>query len=354
MEPGPAARMRAYLQRIATGPQLSKDLTADETADAIETILRGGCDPVQMGVFLIALRMKRETVDENVGALRALRTATAAAAADVDDLADLGDPYDGFARHLPASPFLPAVLAACGLPAVLHGARELPPKRGVTAHRILAAAGVPVELSPAAAAARIADPACGWAYVDVTRFCPGLAALDRLRELIVKRPLIATLEKLCGPVRARRNHLVVGYVHREYDELLVAVARAAGYTTALAIKGVEGGIIPSLTAATTALGYSGGGEATAVSIAPADVGIAGVDRAAPIPEGAADLDAIAAAAADAGRRALAGEAGPTRDMIVHAAATVLAHAGISADRQSAAARVRAVLGDGAALGRFER
>src|SRR5690606_33589126 len=111
----------------------------------------------------IALRMKRETPAEYAGALGALRDSVAYVAADVPDLVELGEPYDGYVRHLPAAPLLPAVLAACGVPTVLHGCRELPPKRGVTANRVLAELGADVRLSVADAAHAVA--ARSWAYV---------------------------------------------------------------------------------------------------------------------------------------------------------------------------------------------
>ena len=156
-----AARMRSYLKRIATGPEMSKDLTLEEARDGMELVLGGAVHQAQAAVFLIALRMKRESDDENRGVLEALRTATDFATAAVDDLADVADPYDGFVRHLPASPFLPALLAACGLPAVSHGCERIGPKFGLTPHQVLAASGAPVDLTPSEAAARIADPRVG-------------------------------------------------------------------------------------------------------------------------------------------------------------------------------------------------
>ena len=83
-------------------------------------ILEGRIEPVQAGIFLIALRMKRETDDENKGILEALRDVTRAVTAPVDTLVDIADPYDGFRRSLPMSPLLPAVLAACGVPVISH------------------------------------------------------------------------------------------------------------------------------------------------------------------------------------------------------------------------------------------
>ena len=67
--------MRSYLQRIATGPELSKDISLEETRHGMRLILDAKADPVQAGIFLIALRMKRESDDETRGMLEAIRAA---------------------------------------------------------------------------------------------------------------------------------------------------------------------------------------------------------------------------------------------------------------------------------------
>ena len=136
---GPTAVMRSILQRIATGPTLSKDISGDEARAGMRFILEGQVDPVQAGVFLIALRMKRETDDEIRGVLQAIRDVTHSITAPVDEVVDIADPYDGFNRTLPASPFLPAVLAACGVAAVSHGVESMGPKYGVTHRQVLRA-----------------------------------------------------------------------------------------------------------------------------------------------------------------------------------------------------------------------
>ena len=61
INPDPKLAMRSYIQRIATGPEYSKDISFAEARDAMNHILDGSADPVQAGIFLIALRMKRET-----------------------------------------------------------------------------------------------------------------------------------------------------------------------------------------------------------------------------------------------------------------------------------------------------
>ena len=90
--------MRSVIQRIATGPEMSKDISRDEARVAMRAILEGQVDPVQAGIFLIALRMKRETDEENIGILEALREAGETVTAGVDVLIDIADPYDGFTR----------------------------------------------------------------------------------------------------------------------------------------------------------------------------------------------------------------------------------------------------------------
>src|SRR5208283_1939430 len=62
--PDPAVVMRSIIKRIATGPELSKDISREEARQGMRFVLEGEVDPVQAGIFLIALRMKRETDEE--------------------------------------------------------------------------------------------------------------------------------------------------------------------------------------------------------------------------------------------------------------------------------------------------
>ena len=63
----PNENMKSVIQRIATGPELSKNISREEAKQTMLDILNGEIDPVQAAIFLIALRMKRETMDENLG-----------------------------------------------------------------------------------------------------------------------------------------------------------------------------------------------------------------------------------------------------------------------------------------------
>lgn len=364
----PAVTMRSILKRIATGPELSKDISYEEARTGMRYVLDGLVDPVQAGIFLIALRMKRETDDENRGILQAIRDATHTVMAEVDEVLDLADPYDGFTRTLPVSPFLPAVLAACGVACVTHGVERMGPKFGVTHRQVLRAAGLAVDLTVEEAAARLADPAIGWAYVDQKVFCPKLYRLADFRTLIVKRPAITAAEVLAGPIRGRRRtHLVTGYVHKPYSRVYALLARHAGFDSALIVRGVEGGVLPSLRQSGKAFYYHERGEERALDFVPADFAIEQSLRAAPLPPGlsgepaeggdvavAFDSAAIARITAVEGRATLAAKSGPMRESLVSAAALCLWHLKRYDGLRAAADAVRAVLDNGTALARLTR
>lgn len=358
--------MRSIIQRIATGPELSKDITREEARAGMRMILDGTADPVQAAIFLIALRMKRETDDENIGVLEAIADVTETVTADVDDLLVLSDPYDGYNRTVPASPFLPVVLAACGVPTVSEGVETMGPKFGVTHRQVLRAAGVQVDLSPRQAAEALADGQRGWSYVDQSRFCPPLHGLTDLRSKIVKRPAITTVEVLTGPVRGRaRTHLMTGYVHKPYPRLYALLARHMGFDSLLLVRGVEGGVIPSLRQAGKCVYYHNKGEEQSLDTDPKALGIDQSVRAAQLPEDlpkaaragdeiaiAVDMGTLAEYTADMGKRALAGESGPVRDALIYSGALALFHLGRQSSLAQAADAVRKVLDSGAAKERL--
>ena len=361
----PKTLMRSIIQRIATGPELSKDISLDEARAGMRAILDNAVDPVQAGIFLIALRMKRETDDEMKGVLDAIREATGHVVAGVDEVVDIADPYDGYNRCLPAAPFLMPVLAECGVTSISHGAHAVGPKFGVTHRHVLEAAGVPVDLTPVEAAERLADPELGWSYVDQRAFCAPLHHLVDLRSTIVKRQVITTTEVLARPIHGRKHtHLVTGYVHKPYPRIYAMLARHAGFDSALLIRGVEGGVIPSLRQQGVCFSYQHHSEEQSFEIDPTALGIEQTVRSAPLPEDlpqttrpgdeiavAVDIEATAQAAAEAGLAALDGAKGPTYDSLVCTGALILWHLGRERSLEVAADRVRDVLDSGRAARR---
>ncbi|MEJ2612398.1 MAG: anthranilate phosphoribosyltransferase [Candidatus Thiodiazotropha sp.] len=359
-----SALMHSIIQRIATGPELSKDITLKEASEGMSAILRGEIDDVQTAIFLIALRMKRETDDENKGSLDAILKISDSRVAKVDELISLADPYDGVNRNLPVAPMIPAVLATCGLPCVSHGLDSVGPKFGVTHRHVLQAAGIDVDISLDGAVARLEDPQLGWTYIDQKTFCPGLHNLTRLRQRIIKRQVLTTVEVLAKPITARnKTHLMTGYVHKPYPAKYASLARFAGFEGCLLVRGTEGGVIPSLRQAGMIFRYDNLGQEEPLDISPESLSIKQEMRAVPLPEGLAikngdevarikDVTEAAQVAAETGLRALQGEKGPAYDALVYACALPLWHTNRHDSLQSAADQVRQVLDSGRAVQRI--
>ncbi|RTZ74711.1 MAG: anthranilate phosphoribosyltransferase [Gammaproteobacteria bacterium] len=359
--------MRSIIQRIATGPELSKDISREEAYGAMVGILEKKVDPVQAAIFLIALRMKREAPDEYKGVLDGIRALVDGVTAGVDEVLDIADPYDGYNRTLPAAPFLPPLLAECCLHPVSHGLDTVGPKYGITHRHVLQAAGAKVDLSTSEAAARLTDPDTGWAYVDQASYCKPLHDLIPLRTQIIKRQVITTVEVLSKPITGRKHtHFVTGYVHKPYPPIYAMLARHVGFESALLIRGVEGSIIPSLRQEGKYFSYHDMGEEIEVEIDPGMVGIEQTVRSVPLPEElpkakrpgdeiaiAVDIRDAAIAAAEAGMDALAGKRGPTYDSLVYTGALILKHMGKASNLKDAADQVRAVLDSGKAANRVK-
>jgi len=351
------------IAKVATGPEYSKDLSYDDAYAAMKHILSDDADPVQSAVFFIALRMKRETDEENRGILQALLDTKTTPEVNAEHLIDLSDPYDGYIRGVPVTPFLPAVFAACGYPTVSHGLNEVGPKLGATHYKILKAAGKAVDLSLAQGKANLENPDLGWTYIDQSTFCPRLYDMVSLRQRMIKRQVLTTVEVLTKPyVASGQTHMLTGYVHKAYPPIYSSLARHAGFDSMVLVRGVEGGVTPSLKQPGRYFRYLDRGTEEQIDTNPADLGIVQDSRNVPLPEQLADLEEnrtnarieeLSKLAAEAGLNALKGEQGAARDSLIYTGAMMLQHLqGI--DLSAAGAKIGEVLDSGSALNRFEQ
>ena len=360
----PEKTMISIIQRVATGPELSKSITYDEARAGMRLVLEGQADPVQAAVFLIGLRVKRETDDENKGILQAILDKTNTVVTDVDELVDVADPYNGYGRSLPSSPFLPVLLAESGVPAVSHGIETVAPKFGVTHSQVLQAAGVSVNLSGEEIWKQICDSDVGWAYVDQSTFCPSLYGMAQFRKRIVKRAAISTAEVLTGPIRGRKKtHLLTGYVHNAYPPIYTMLARHSGFSSTLLLRGTEGGVTPSLRKRDEFVRYWERGEDEVFEADPLEIDIEQDNRLVPIPQellpnknrdfGPDENNSeIAKLAAKEGLGALEGTRNATSDALLYSASLTLWHLGRYGSIQEAAVVVRKILSSGKVAERF--
>ena len=347
--------IHSIIQRIATGPELSKNIELEEASAAMSAILDGEIDDVQSAIFLIALRMKRETIEENFGILDALLKATDRQQADVEDLVDLGDPYSGYNRSIPISAFLPPLLAELGLPCIIHGLDSVTPKFGLTHKHINQALDGNTNKSVKEAKAQLENSKKGWTYLDQSRYCASLHDLVSLRNKIVKRTVVNTVESLIGPIRAKRTHSILGFVHKPYPPIYAALTARAGFDTSLVIRGVEGGVVPSLRQKGLMISYVGEVEKVRTEIDPKEMGIEQVLRSIAFPQNLSlkgDKKALAEHTVALGKAALSGEKGMFYDGLVYTASLILWHLEKFKDLSNAAERVREVLDSARALKRL--
>ena len=236
--------MEKYLCKTLSGV----DLSYDEAFNAMTLLLKDPSVPdFQKGAFLEAQRLKRESFDENKAFFDVLWHATTRVQTNVPVLIDICDNYDGFTRHHNLAPFFAAAIAACGYPCLVHGTDEVAPKFGVSSNSVLKACGYQYK-NPINATDKLHDPEIGWAYVGQADFTPALYRLKTVRKEMVKRPFLATFEKMMQPVQAiNGNHLLTGFTHAHYrTEVAEQLKAQQKIAAALVIKGLEGSSCPPL------------------------------------------------------------------------------------------------------------
>lgn len=345
--------LRDAIRRVAVGPNRGRDINAEEAAQIMEAVLKRQVDDLEAAIFFIALRMKGESADEYRGLFTALQATVEAAPVAVDSLYCLADPYNGYQRFLPVTPFVPAVLAACGLPTLLTGVETVAPKHGLTAHKVFLLAGISVTAAPGTTASNIEQ--AGWGYLDQARFAPDLYALVDLRHRMVKRTALTTLERILMPLRAAQHtHLVLGYVHKAYPEIYSRLAQQAGYASILLIKGREGGLMPALNKPLRNIYCDiDSKDQDLQEQSPGDL-LPEISAAAKSPSPSGDSSNDAQQCLELGLDALGGAENPLRNSLLVTAAQILLQHSQANSLAAAVEKVQNCLDNGSAQTRFQR
>ncbi len=200
------------------------DLSTTEAESAMTFFWEPSVPEWIKGAFLQGARIKRETPTEDAVFLDSLWNKATHISVDMPYLIDLCDSYDGTNRSYHLTPFVAAVLAAMGIPTILHGVESVGPKYGITSSQLLHHAGKANTLPLAQATTNLLNPKIGWCYLDQSQVFPELFALRQLRHDMVKRPFLATFDKLLQPIHNRTGNIVItGYVHAHYREEVVRV-----------------------------------------------------------------------------------------------------------------------------------
>lgn len=225
-----------------------KDLSDDEATLGAEALFDPAVGEYKKASFLEAQRLKRETFIENKAFYNYMRKLVSPQTIDIPMLISLADSYDGVKRYPNYGLFTACVIAACGYPVLVHGIDTVAPKMGITHHQILKAAGKNPLITVEEACNCILDSEIAWAYIDEEIYFPELYALKEMRYEMVKRPFLATFEKLLQPIRSNtKNCIATAYTHAHYkEEVIKLIADLGDFDEALNIKGMEATTQPNL------------------------------------------------------------------------------------------------------------
>ena len=221
------------------------DLTTEEMQDVMREIMTGQCSDAQIGAFLVALRMKSESIDEIVGAVSVMRElASHVELPSLNHVVDVvGTGGDG-ANIFNVSTAASFVVAAAGGKVAKHGNRAVSGKSGSA--DLLETAGIYLNLTPVQVARCIDSVGVGFMFAQVHHAAMKHAAAPR-RELGLR-----TIFNMLGPLTnpAGVQHQVVGVFSQALCRPLAEVLKRLGSRHILVVHSRDGLDEFSLAAAT--------------------------------------------------------------------------------------------------------
>lgn len=306
---------------------------------AMRTIMAGEADPLQLAAFLVALRMKGETVTEIAAAARVMRSLAHPVPWSGEGLLDIvGTGGDG-ASLFNVSTAAAFVAAAGGARVAKHGNRSVSSSSGSA--DLLEAAGARLDLP----AERVGDCllASGFGFLFAPRHHEAMRHAAPVRKALGLRTLFNLLGPLTNPAGATQQ--VLGVFDRRWVEPLAQVLHELGARHVLVVHSDDGLDEISL-AAPTRVAELLDGQVRCYTITPEELGIA-----------RQSLDGLQVASPTESlaliRSVLSGQAGPAADLVALNAGAALYAADCSPSLTAGVARARELLASGAAAERLQ-
>lgn len=319
---------KALVAKVATG----KALSMKQSRAAFDVMMSGEASQAQMGAFLMALRVRGETVDEITGAASIMRDKVLPVAAPDDAIDIVGTGGDGAGTYN-ISTCAALVAAACGLSVAKHGNRALSSKSG--AADVLAALGVNIEIGPDRISECITKAGVGFMFAPAHHSAMRHVGPTRVEMGI--RTIFNLLGPLSNPAGVKR--LVVGVFSADWVEPLAHVLKNLGATRVWVVHG--DGLDELTTTGPTRVASLENDEVTVFDVTPKDAGL---------PE--AKLTALkggeAAKNSEALSAVLAGKPGAYRDIVLLNTAAALIVSGKAKDLENGAARAAEAIDSGRA------
>ena len=315
-----------------------EELTAAQAEAAFDTIFDGDATPGQVGAFLMALRIRGETVQEITGAVRSLRARMITVQVPDETIDTCGTGGDG--KHtLNISTAVAFVVAGCGVPVAKHGNRAVSSRSG--AADVLEALGVRVEGNARTVGDTIRRSGVGFLFA--TNHHQAMRHVGAIRRELGLRTICNLLGPLSNPAGSR--HQLLGVFSRDWLVPVAEVLRSLGSARAWVVHGEDG--LDELTTTTRShvAELREDGSIVCFEVEPEQVGVP-----------RADPDALVGGDARHNAQALSalleGETGAYRDIVVLNAAAALVVAGRAGALAPAAEMARQSLDSGAAAAKL--
>jgi anthranilate phosphoribosyltransferase len=324
------------IQKLVSG----QDIGGEGAREVMELIMSGQATDAQIGAFLIALRLKGETVDEIAGCARVMREKATPVKTKRTDLVDTcGTGGDG-SGTFNISTAVAFVAAGAGLGVAKHGNRAMSSQCGSA--DVLAELGVNIEISPEKVGRCIDEAGIGFLFAPALHGAMKHAIGPR-RE-IGTRTVFNVLGPLTNPAGAKCQ--LIGVYAPELTDKIAGVLGELGSQRAFVVHGSDGLDEITLTGSTRVSELRDGKVQTR-DINPADFGLAVVDA-------AALKGGDAATNAQILRAVLDGKEGPALDIVLINAAAAIVAGGMAETLEEGLEKARTTVVDGAARAALEK
>lgn len=222
-----------FIKILGKGKKGARPLTQDEAYRAMKMILADQVMPIQLGAFLMLMRVKEETPEELAGFVAAAQESVhfkPSVAVDLD-----WSSYAGKRRHLPWFLLSTLLLAENGIKIFMHGAGGHTEGRVYT-ENVLQQLGIAYAHSLAEAEQQLQQH--NFSYLSLEHICKPLFDMINLRPVMGLRSPVHTLVRLLNPLQA--EHTIQGIFHPSYRQVHQKAALLLGQQRMAVLKG-EGG-----------------------------------------------------------------------------------------------------------------
>ena len=329
------ADLKSFIAKVADGQPLDRS----EARSAFGVMMSGDATPSQIGGFLMALRVRGESVDEIYGAVSVMREKMLPVKAPTDavDIVGTGGDASGTYNVSTAAAF---ITAGAGVKVAKHGNRALSSKSGTA--DALSALGISLELDPKGISACIDQAGVGFMFAPAHH--SAMRHVGPSRVELGTRTIFNLLGPLSNPAGVKRQ--MVGVFSRQWVQPLAQVLKNLGAESIWVVHGSDGLDEITLTGPTFVTALENG-EIRSFEVTPDDAGLprAGADA---LKGGNADANAVALSGV------LEGRPGAYRDVALLNAAAALVVGGQARDlREGVAIGVKS-LDSGAVAERLAR